>query len=79
MKREVPLFLTAGIGLFMILSFFVPHQAVSVPADFLQACAIIVVGLCQMVPARADELLGERGSALERELARRKDDQLLDG
>ena len=43
MKREVPLFLTAGIGLFMILSFFVPHQVVSVPADFLQACAIIVV------------------------------------
>ena len=43
MKREVPLFITAAIGLFMILSFFVPHQAVSVPADFLQACAIIVV------------------------------------
>src|ERR1051325_7437856 len=43
MKREVPLFLTAAIGLFMILSFFVPHQAVSVPADFLQACAIIIV------------------------------------
>ncbi len=43
MKREVPLFLTAAIGLFMILSFFVPHQFVSVPADFLQACAIIIV------------------------------------
>ena len=43
MKREVPLFLTAAIGLFMITSFFVPHQAVSVPADFLQACAIIIV------------------------------------
>jgi hypothetical protein len=42
-KREVPLFLTATIGLFMILSFFVPHQWVSVPADFLQTCAIIVV------------------------------------
>src|SRR5262245_51089157 len=27
----------------MILSFFVPHQAISVPADFLQATAIIVV------------------------------------
>lgn len=27
----------------MILSFFVPHQFVSVPADFLQACAIIIV------------------------------------
>ena len=43
MKREIPLFITAVIGLFMILSFFVPHQAVSVPADFLQQCAIILV------------------------------------
>lgn len=43
MKRELPLFLTAVIGLFMILSFFVPHQFVSVPADFLQQCAVIVV------------------------------------
>src|SRR5262252_6082529 len=43
MKREFPLLITAGVGLFMILSFFVPHQAVSVPADFLQQCAIIVV------------------------------------
>jgi hypothetical protein len=41
-KREVPLAITAVIGLFMMLSFFVPHQAVSVPADFLQASAIIV-------------------------------------
>jgi len=43
MKRELPLMITAGIGLFMILSFFVPHHFVSVPADFLQASAIIVV------------------------------------
>ena len=43
MKREIPLFVTAAIGLFMILSFFVPHQAVSVPADFLQQSAIIIV------------------------------------
>ena len=43
MKRELPLAITAAIGVFMILSFFVPHQAVSVPADFLQASAIIVV------------------------------------
>jgi hypothetical protein len=42
-KREFPLFVTAAIGLFMILSFFVPHQAVSVPADFLQQSAVIVV------------------------------------
>ena len=43
MKREVPLFITAVIGLFMILSFFVPHQAVSVPSDFLQQTAVILV------------------------------------
>ena len=43
MKREVPLFITAVIGLLMILSFFVPHQAVSVPADFLQQSAVILV------------------------------------
>ena len=43
MKREIPLFMTAAIGLFMILSFFVPHQWVSVPADFLQQSAIIIV------------------------------------
>ena len=43
MKREVPLFITAVIGLFMILSFFVPHQWVSVPADFLQTSAGILV------------------------------------
>ena len=43
MKREIPLMLTAGIGIFMILSFFVPHQAVSVPADFLQSMAIVLV------------------------------------
>jgi hypothetical protein len=42
-KREIPLFVTATVGLFMILSFFVPHQAVSVPADFLQQSAIIIV------------------------------------
>jgi hypothetical protein len=43
MKRELPLLLTAIIGFLMILSFFIPHQLVSVPADFLQACAVIVV------------------------------------
>jgi hypothetical protein len=43
MKREFPLFITAVVGIFMILSFFVPHQNVSVPADFLQQCAIIIV------------------------------------
>ena len=43
MKREFPLFITAFIGLLMILAFFVPHELVSVPADFFQACVIIVL------------------------------------
>ncbi|HET9327705.1 MAG TPA: hypothetical protein VFQ05_13145 [Candidatus Eisenbacteria bacterium] len=43
MKRELPLMITAAVGLFMILSFFVPHHVVSVPADFLQSSAIIIV------------------------------------
>jgi hypothetical protein len=43
MKRELPLLITAVIGLFMILSFYVPHHLVSVPADYLQQCAVIVV------------------------------------
>lgn len=43
MKREIPLAITAVIGLFMILSFFVPHEWVSVPSDFLQQSVIIVL------------------------------------
>jgi hypothetical protein len=43
MKRELPLLITAVIGLFMVLSFFVPHHVVSVPANYLQQCAVIVV------------------------------------
>ena len=43
MKREVPLFLTAFIGALMIVGFFVPHPLVSIPADYLQQCAVIVV------------------------------------
>jgi len=42
-KREIPLAITAVIGLFMILSFFVPHEWVSVPSDFLQQSVIIVL------------------------------------
>src|SRR5262252_11079686 len=43
MKRELPLLVTAVIGTIMVMSFFVPHHVVSVPADFLQQCAVIVV------------------------------------
>jgi hypothetical protein len=43
MKREIPLVLTAVIGAIMIAGFFVPHPWVSVPADYLQQSAVIVV------------------------------------
>ena len=43
MKRELPLLATAVIGLFMVLSFFVQHHLASVPANYLQQCAVIVV------------------------------------
>jgi len=43
MKRELPLLITAIVGIVMILSFFVPHQSIGVPADFLQQSAIILV------------------------------------
>jgi hypothetical protein len=43
LKRELPLLLTALIGGIMIAGFFVPHQWASVPADFLQQSAVIVV------------------------------------
>ena len=43
LKREIPLLLTAVIGALMVLGFFVPHPWVSVPADFLQQSAVIVV------------------------------------
>jgi hypothetical protein len=42
-KRELPLILTALIGAIMIAAFFVPHEWASVPADYLQQCAVIVV------------------------------------
>jgi hypothetical protein len=48
-RREIPLFITATIGLFMILSFFVPHGVVSLPADFLQQCAVIVAAFAYVL------------------------------
>lgn len=66
MKREFPLFVTATIGLFMILSFFVPHQWVSVPADFLQQCAIIVVAF-GIVLGGANLLRVNLGAVLRRQ------------
>jgi hypothetical protein len=65
-KREFPLLVTATIGLFMILSFFVPHQWVSVPADFLQQCAIIVVAF-GIVLGGANLLRVHLGAVLRRQ------------
>ena len=45
MRRDLPLLVTAATALVMILSFFVPHQLVSVPADFLQLCAVVLVAV----------------------------------
>jgi hypothetical protein len=42
-KRHLPLFLTAVIGILTILSFFVPHPIVALPAQVLQDWAIIIV------------------------------------
>ncbi len=65
MRRQLPLVLTAVIGLFMILSYFVPHQVVSVPADFLQACAVIVVA-CGYVLGGAHLLRVHLGAIAQR-------------
>jgi hypothetical protein len=50
----------------MILSFFVPHQWVSVPADFLQQCAIIVVAF-GIVLGAANLLRVHLGGVLRRQ------------
>jgi hypothetical protein len=66
MKRELPLFITAVIGIFMLLSFFVPHQVVSVPADFLQATAIILVA-CGYVLGGANALKVNLGAVAKQQ------------
>ncbi len=43
MKRELPLLLTALVGVVTLLGFFVPHPFVSRPADFLQQSVVIAV------------------------------------
>jgi hypothetical protein len=42
-QRQLPLLLTAGIGILTILSFFVPHWVVADPAQFLLDTAIVIV------------------------------------
>lgn len=66
MKREFPLFLTGAIGIFMILSFFVPHQVVSVPADFLQTTTIVLVA-CGYVLGGANVLRVNATTILKRQ------------
>lgn len=43
LKRTIPVYLTALIGILTILSFFVPHPAIADPAHYLQDWAIVVV------------------------------------
>jgi hypothetical protein len=51
MKRQVPLLLTAVIGLVMLLYFFVPHPLVSAPGHFLERSIIIVVAFAIVLGA----------------------------
>jgi len=43
LKRTIPVYLTALIGIVTILSFFVPHPIIADPAHYLQDWAIVVV------------------------------------
>ena len=43
MQRQIPLFLTAGIGLIMLLYFFIPHPLIAEPGHFFEDAVIIVV------------------------------------
>jgi hypothetical protein len=42
-QRQVPLLLTAGVGLVMLLYYFIPAPLVSVPGHFIEDWVIIVV------------------------------------
>jgi len=42
MRREIPLLITAFVGLFMILSFFIPHPLIFETAETLQSWFIII-------------------------------------
>jgi hypothetical protein len=43
LKRDAAVLLTAATALVMVLAFFIPHELVSVPADFLQLTAVVLV------------------------------------
>jgi len=43
LKRTIPVFLTALVGIITILSFFIPHPAIALPAQVLQDWAIVIV------------------------------------
>ena len=45
MRRDLPILVTAGAALVMILAFFVPHPLIGIPADFLQHCAVLLVAI----------------------------------
>lgn len=43
LKRSIPVYLTAIVGILTILSFFVPHPVIALPAQTLQDWAIVIV------------------------------------
>lgn len=51
MQRQVPLILTAAIGLVMLLYFFVPHPFISGPGHFFEDAVIIVVAFAIVLGA----------------------------
>ena len=51
MQRQVPLILTAAIGLVMLLYFFVPHPFISEPGHFFEDSVIIVVAFAIVLGA----------------------------
>ena len=51
MQRQVPLFLTAAIGLVMLLYFFIPHPWIAGPGHFFEDAVIIVVAFAIVLGA----------------------------
>jgi hypothetical protein len=51
LQRQIPLLLTAGIGLVMLLYFFVPHPWISGPGHFFEESVIIVVAFAIVLGA----------------------------
>ena len=64
MQRQVPLVLTAAIGLVMLLYFFIPHPIISGPGHFFEDSVIIVVAFAVVLGAA--NLLSFNGAIISR-------------